>query len=244
MLVQVFQFRKVKGEKVKKFYSIIFSLAVIAFQISCKSYTIPYDQKFEGRTIETGIYVFKMPSPFVQYSGSGLMMLGKGAIHSSAIEKAYMDADLRSIFYDELQKNGRAISPKIAVSMKKTTEKDIEIRNTESTQSNDPKRCDLVFEGIPEKLGKDYLFTIKVLNYGFYEGSYSISSKIEYVASISDMKNNVKIWQMKSYRESKYPIFSSFSVAKDPVSTGSSLRDCVIGVIQDISKDINKIQKK
>ncbi len=216
----------------------------MAFQISCKSYSIPFDQKLEGKTVNAGLYVFKTPSPSIHYSGSGFIILGKMGIHSSAIEKAYIDADLRSIFYEELQKNGSSISPKVAVRMKNVSEKDMVIGEVENTQKKDPRNCDLVFDGVPEKMGKDYLFTINILDYGFCEGSYSVSSKIEYVASISDMKNNVKIWQMRSSRESRYPIFSSFNVAKDPASVGSSLHDCVIGIIQDISIDINNVKKK
>ena len=226
----------------KRYFAIMFFLAAVAFHVSCKSYTIPYDQNFEGNTINAGLYVFKTPSPSIQYSGGAVVMLGKAAIHSGDIEKGYTDADLRSIFYEELQKNGSSISPKVTVRMKNVSEKDIAIMEAESKQKDDPKNCELIFDGVPEKLGKDYLFTIKVLSYGFYEGNFSTSSRIEYVASISDMKNNVKIWQMKSSRESKYPIFSSFSAAKDPVIAGSNLRDCVIGILQDISKDINKVK--
>ena len=107
----------------------------------------------------------------------------------------------------------------------------------------DPKACEFVFDNIPQQIRKDYLLAIKVVDYGFLEGSFSINSRIEYIASIIDMKNNKKIWQMKNKNESSYPIMSGFSTAKSSSNVRENLRDCVAGVIQQISSDINKSVK-
>ncbi len=226
-----------------KFISVALTICLTVLFSACKSYNIPYDEKLEGKTVSAGPYIFKTPEPSVQFAGSAFVMLAKAAIHSSDIEKAYTEADLREIFYEELQKNGVNVSRKVKISMNNPGEKNIVFQEADKAGSEDPKNCEFVFEGIPEKLGKDYLFTIKVLNFGFSEGSFSISSKIEYVASISDMRNNIKIWQFKSSKTADYPMLSSFGEAKNPASVKVNLRDCVIGILQDISADLNKSSK-
>lgn len=226
-----------------KLIFVVLTICLSLLFSACKSYDIPYDQKLEGKTVSAGLYIFDAPLPSVQFAGSAFVMLAKAAIHSSDIKKAYIEADLREIFYEELQKNGVNVSQRVKISMKNPVEKSIVFEEADKVKRDDPKNCELVFDGIPEKLGRDYLFTIKILNYGFSEGSYSISSNIEYVASISDMRNNVKIWQLKSSKTADYPMFSSFGEAKNPASVKVNLRDCVIGILQEISADLNKPAK-
>ncbi len=227
----------------RKLAVIALLFSVLLLQIACKSYTIPYDQNLNGKIISTGLYVCETGTPSAQFSGPALQLIGKAAIHSSSIIKAYTNAKLRDIFYEELQKNGGSISPKMKIIIQNASEREIIIPEIANIARSEPKKSEFDFQGIPEKIGKDYIFIIKVLDYGFVEGSFSISSKIDYVASIIDMKNNVKVWQEKGSKESRYPFMSGFSEAKDTVKVESNLRDCVIGIIQDISAYINNNTK-
>jgi hypothetical protein len=231
---------------IKSSLKLLLIFSVLTFYTACKSYEITYDKNLEGKTINTGFYVSELPAPNVTYNGGGVAALIKSGLYSEDISKAYSEANLKDIFYEEFLKNGSSISPKIKTSIKNSAEKEIVINQIEASKQKDPKESEFIFEGVPEKLGKDYIFTIKVIDYGMGEGSFSIFSTITYVASIIDMKNNIKIWQMKSEKGSSYPmeLALAYSTQKDPVKVKSSLRDCVAGIIQDVSANINSLQKK
>jgi len=219
---------------------LIILISLIAILTSCKSYEIPYDKNISSSQIATGIYVTETPAPSASFTGGALIIIGKIALHEKEIVAAYAETNLRDIFYQELTKNGQNISPKLIASIKTPEEKNMVITEIPGASDKDPKANEFVFEEIPQKIGKDYMLIMKVTDYGFSEGGFSINSKIGYVASITDMRNNTKIWQMRSTNESSYPMMSSFSVAKNPDSVRENLRDCVVGVVQQISKDINK----
>ena len=230
--------------KYKSLIKLFLLVSVLAFYTACKSYEIPYDRSLEGKTISTGLYISEPPVPDVTYNAGVIIALAKAGLHSGDITKAYVDANIKEIFYEEFLKNGSTISPKINTSIKNPAEKELVTKQVLVSEQNDPKVSEFIFEGVPEKLGKDYIFTIKVLQYGMGEGSFSVFSKITYVASIINIKSNTKIWQMKSDKESSFSIGLGYSTQKDASKVRSNLRDCVGGIIQDVSVNINSLQKK
>ncbi|HNX22627.1 MAG TPA: hypothetical protein PKG60_01170 [Spirochaetota bacterium] len=229
---------------VKPYIKLFLITAVLTFYTACKSYEIPYDSSLDSKTISTGFYVNELPAPYVSYNAGGLVALAKAGLHSGDISKAYIDADLRGIIYEEFTKNGNTISPKIKTFLKSPADKEIVINQVEPAKQTDPKVSEFIFEGVPEKLGKEYIFILKVLDYGMREGSFSVFSRITYVASIINMNTNTKIWQIKADKEVTYPLELGYSSQKDPLKVRSNLRDCVAGIIRDVSAKINSVQKK
>ena len=223
-----------------KFIAVICLIALLS---SCKSYDIPYDKNLSSSKIDAGIYVTEAPAPSVNFKGGALIIIGKIALHEKDIKTAYSETDIREIFYQELTKNGSNISPKFVASISTADDKKIILSEMPEISEKDPKACEFVFDDIPHQIGKDYLLVIKVIDYGFLEGSFSVNSRIHYIASIIDMKNNKKVWQMRNKNEASYPILSGFSTAKNSSNVRENLRDCVAGVIQQIAQDINKTVK-
>jgi len=227
---------------VKSCIKLLMIVLIFSFYTACKSYEIPYDRNLEGKTISTGLYVCEPPIPDVTYNAGVIIALAKAGLHSGDISKAYVDADIKEIFYEEFFKNGSTISPKINTSMKNPAEKELVAKQIVVTEQSDPKLSEFIFEGVPEKLGKDYIFIIKVLQYGMGEGSFSVYSRITYVASIINIKSNTKIWQMQSDKESSFPIELGYSTQKDVSKVRSNLRDCVAGIIKDVSVNLNNVK--
>jgi hypothetical protein len=230
--------------KIKSYIKFLVLISVLTFYSACKSYEIPYDKNLEGKTITMGFYVCELPAPYVSYNAGALVALAKAGLHSGDISKAYLEADLKEIFYEEFLKNGSTISPKIKISIKTPSEKEMIINQVEAAKQDDPKASEFIFGGVPEKLGKDYIFTIKVIEWGMAEGSFSAFSRISYVASIINMRTNVKIWQMRADKEVTYPLQLGYSTQKDPSKVKSNLHDCVVGIVQDVSANMNSVQKK
>lgn len=125
-----------------KLIFVVLTICLSLLFSACKSYDIPYDQKLEGKTVSAGLYIFDAPLPSVQFAGSAFVMLAKAAIHSSDIKKAYIEADLREIFYEELQKNGVNVSQRVKISMKNPVEKSIVFEEADKVKRDDPKNCE------------------------------------------------------------------------------------------------------
>lgn len=214
-------------------------LLITSLIISCKSYTVPYDTALNNKTINTGLYVDTLPP--VQINFNAIL---KYPIHGSAIEKAFNESDLRTIIYEEFKKNGEAISPKFKIASKENSDAALIIPKVKNAEKLDPKKCEYDFNTTAPMPGKDYIFTVKVENWGFSEGGFSIQGYVNLVAAIHDVKNSKKVWQMEIGREASFPALSlGYSDAKNPEVVRKILRDCVIGNIQAISANINGASK-
>lgn len=220
----------------KKFLILIPILFTIFITSSCKSYSIPYDKTLESSTINTGLYIDSIPPVEVKFNG-----FAKYLIHGSAVESAFNSNNLKDIMFEEIKKNGSKISSKVNITVKDNTEKDIILTKVENHEKLDTKQCEYIFKDIPSKLGKDFIMTISIKRWGFFEKSFSCCVFIDCVVSIIDMKNSKKIWQEHLRSEASFPVFSmGYSDAKDPKTVSSLLRDCSIGIIQNISTEINR----
>lgn len=200
----------------------------------CKSYTIPFDPSLAGKKTTTGLYVPDLPPVYINFEG-----LIKYPIHGSAVEKAFMEANLKEIIFEEFKRHGQDLSSKVSVVINESVDKSIQLTPVENAGKLEPKDCEFVFTDIPKQIGKDYLMIIKIHQYGFNEGGFNNYATLTYIASINDMKNNRKVWQLKGKKSASFPLLQiGYAPAKNPEKVRDNLRDCVNGMLRDIMKDL------